>query len=106
MTPEAQRLIVEAAIDYVEAEVQWRRVGGPRQLQIRREAFATLRSYVEDRDHIDEMDERMDGLAASSPATAGRDVEMHETPNFPGFAHVAGSEPEICMACRIEAETS
>jgi len=45
-------------------------------------------------------------LAASSPATAGRDVEMHETPNFPGFAHVAGSEPEICMACRIEAETS
>jgi hypothetical protein len=43
---------------------------------------------------------------AASPATAGRDVEMHETPNFPGFTHVAGSEPEICMACRIEAETS
>ena len=69
MTPEAQRLIVEAAIGYVEAEVQWRRHGGPRHLQTRREAFATLRSYVEDRNHIDEMDERMDVAAQEKGET-------------------------------------
>lgn len=41
-------------------------------------------------------------LLVGKAERAWRKVTMHPTPGFPGFDHVAGSEPTRCFECSLE----